>query len=150
MAKKKSGWDVWREKKEREAKRNIKKTVRKTNTGYFIVAVIFIAVGLVAGYYAASFLTKNDCFELVGSKETVIMAGSDLSYTDEGIKYISMGKDISTAYTVETNLTRSGNTYTQNDIEPGEYYIIYTVTEGRCKGMTLYRVFTVEESGGTD
>ena len=71
MATKKSGWDKWREKKLRDAK----KTAKKAHWGYIVIVVLFLAIGLVGGYYAAQFVTKTDCFELNGAKETELTVG---------------------------------------------------------------------------
>lgn len=145
MAQKKSGWDEWREKKEKEAKRKIKKTAKKTHKGYFIVIVVFLALGLAGGYFGTAYLTRSDSFSLNGDKLTTLAVGQPLVYSDEGIRYISYGKDLSSSVTVETNMTKlSDGTYTADTAAESEYYIIYHVNEGRCKDLTLYRVFRVE------
>lgn len=142
---KKSGWDEWREKKEKQAKRKVKNTVKKSHKGYFIVVAVFLALGLAGGFFGTSFLTRNDSFSLNGDKTTSISVGETLIYNDEGIRYISFGKDLSSSVTVETNLTKlPDGTYTADTAAESEYYIIYHVNEGRCKDMTLYRVFRVE------
>ena len=139
MATKKRGWAAVHEKK-------LKKAIRKTHTGYLVVIALSLIIGAAVGYFAASFVAGNDCFELNGQKETEIKIGQELKYTDEGIKYVSYGKDLSGAYAVTTNLTMAGNgTYTGDTSSEIEYYIIYTITEGRCEGMTLYRTFNVIE-----
>lgn len=142
MAAKKSGWEKWRDKKARDAKRKIK----KAHAGYLVIIVLFLAIGIVGGYFAAQFVTKNDCFEINGTKETVLKVGDTLVYTDEGIKYISFGKDSSTSVEINTNMTRNTDgTYTADTSEAGEFYIIYKAVGGRCDGLTLYRAFRVTE-----
>ena len=139
MATKKRGWAAVHEKK-------LKKAIRKTHTGYLVVIALSLIIGAAVGYFAASFVAGNDKFELNGQKETEIKIGQELKYIDEGIKYVSYGKDLSGAYVVTTNLTAVGDgTYTADTSVATEYYIIYTVTEGRCKDMTLYRTFNVTE-----
>ena len=143
MAAKKSGWDKWREKKMREAKKNIK----KAHFGYIVIAVLFLAAGLAAGYFGAQFITKNDVFEINGEKVTSVKVGEALSYTDEGIKYVSFGKDASDSVQISTNMVKGENgVYTADTTEEGEYYIIYKAVGGRCDGLTLYRVFRVTET----
>ena len=150
MAKGQSGWDRWRAKKAREAKRSIK----KAHFGYIIIAVLFLAAGLAVGYFGAHFITRSDVFEINGNKMTVCKVGDPLAYTDEGIKYISFGKDISGSIEVSTNMTKqSDGTYTADTAEEGEYYIIYKAVGGRCDGLTLHRVFRVmkgTEGGAED
>ncbi len=143
MAKAQSGWEKWRAKKTREAK----KKAKKAHFGYIIIAVLFLAAGLAAGYFGAQIITKNDAFEINGEKVTSLKVGDTLSYTDEGIKYISFGKDVSDSVEISTNMTRGENgTFTADTAEEGEFYIIYKAVGGRCDGLTLYRVFRVTES----
>ena len=71
MATKKSGWEKWREKKLRDAK----KKVKKAHWGYIVIAVLFLAIGVAGGYYAAQYVPKNDCFELNGIKEMANVIG---------------------------------------------------------------------------
>jgi len=139
----KSGWEKWRAKKKREAERKIK----KAHFGYIIIAVLFLAAGLATGYFGAQIITKNDVFEINGEKVTSLKVGDTLSYTDEGIKYISFGKDVSGSVEISTNMTKGENgTFTADTAEEGEYYIIYKAVGGRCDGLTLYRVFRVTEN----
>ena len=139
MATKKKGWAAVHEKK-------LKKAIKKTHKAYLVIMALAFVIGAAGGYFAASTLCAGDTFELNGQKETTVKTGDEIKYTDEGIKYVSYGKDLSVAYTVTTNLTAVGDgSYTGDTSEETEYYIIYTVTEGRCKDMTLYRVFKVTE-----
>ncbi len=140
MAKKQTGWDKWREKKAKQA-------VKKTHKGYIIIAVLFLAVGVFGGYFATKFITKNDCFELNGKKDFSYKVGEIISYKDEGIKYISLGKDKSGSVQIETNMTKGNDgTFTADTSKPGEYYIIYKAVGGRCNGLTLYRAFRITEN----
>ena len=143
MAEKKSGWDKWREKKLREAK----KKVKKAHKGYIVIVVLFLAIGLAVGYFGAQYVTRNDEFKLCGEKITTLTVGDTLSYTDEGIKYVSFGKDFSDSVQISTNMVRGETgTFTADTSETGEYYIIYKAVGGRCDGLTLYRVFKVTEA----
>lgn len=148
MAKKESGWDKWREKQTRAAKKKAKKTAKKIHKGYFIIAVLFLAIGITAGYFCAQYVTKDDRFELSGVKETAYAVGDTVKYTDEGIKYVSFGKELSGSVEIETNMTKTGEGYyTADTSEAAEYYIIYKAVGGRCDGLTLYRVFKITEGG---
>ena len=138
---KKSGWDAWNEKK-------LKKALKKVHAGYLAVAAIFLVVGLAVGGWFAMSSTANDSFTLNGEKRTEVSVGETLSYTDEGITCISMGKDISSCVEINTNMTRSedGKTFTGDTSAEGEYYIEYKITEGRFKGLSRVRIFTVVPS----
>lgn len=138
MAEKKSGWDAWNQKQ-------MKKALKKVHTGYLIVAVAALLIGAIGGGIFAYTVTAGDGFTLQGSKETTVSVGGELTYVDEGIKCVSMGKDVSHKVEIKTNMNRSedGKTYTGDTSAPGEYYITYTVTEGRYAGLSRVRVFTV-------
>ena len=138
MAEKKSGWDAWNKKK-------MKKALKKLHRGYIMVIVISLLLGAVGGAAYAYTVTARDEFVLCGNKETEISVGTKLTYEDEGIKCISMGKDVSDKVEIKTNMDRSedGKTFTATTFAAGEYYISYTVTEGRYAGLSRVRVFKV-------
>ena len=140
MAQKKSGWDAWNKKK-------MKKALKQMHTGYLIVIVISLLIGALGGAFYAHTLTAKDEFTLQGEEETTVTVGEKLEYTDEGIKCISMGKDLSDKVEIKTNMTRSedGKTFTATTFAAGEYYISYTVTEGRYAGLSRVRIFKVTD-----
>ena len=143
MAEKKSGWDSWNRKK-------AKKAMKKLHAGYLIVIALSLIIGAAAGGFYAYTVTAKDEFTLCGQKENTVTVGDELSYTDEGIRCVSMGKDVSDKVEIKTNMTVSsdGKTYTGNTDCAGEYYITYTVTEGRYAGLSRVRVFTVKAADG--
>ena len=135
---KKSGWDAWNEKK-------LKKALKKVHAGYLAVAAIFLVIGLAIGGWFAASSTANDLFVLNGEKRNEVEVGGTLSYIDEGVTCISMGKDVSASVEITTNMERSedGKTFTGNTSVEGDYYIEYKITEGRFKGLSRVRIFTV-------
>ena len=139
----KSGWEKWKNKKKREAKSKVK----KSHWGYFAVAVLCLAAGLAAGYFGARTLSADDTFELKGEKVTEFASAQTVEYSDEGIVYRFLGKDLSQEVKITTNMEKQADgKYTGTVDEETELYIIYEATEGRCKGMTLYRVFRMQEA----
>ena len=138
MAKQKSGWDSWNEKK-------LKKALKKMHAGYAAIIVICLLIGAAAGAFFAHNAVKTDVFELNGEKESTVKVGDVLTYTDEGVKCVSMGKDVSDKVEIRTNMTRSadGKTFTGDTAAAGEYFIEYKITEGRYAGLCRVRVFTV-------
>ena len=138
MAEKKSGWDAWNKKK-------AKKMLKQMHTGYLIVMAVFLIIGAIVGGGYAYVCTANDCFILQGNKETTVSVGDALTYEDEGIKCVSMGNDLSDKVEIKTNMTRSadGKTFTGDTSAEGEYYITYTVTEGRYAGLSRFRIFKI-------
>ena len=130
------------------AKRKAKRLLKKVHGGYIAVVVIALLIGLVAGYLAGNFMYGKDTLELKGQKITYVEAGKPYTYIDEGIKYISNGKDMSGKVTVDTNMAIIDGKYVGTPDAENELYIIYKITDGRAAGQTLYRVFRVIESGG--
>lgn len=144
----KSGWEKWRESKKRSAKREAKKAIRRTHIGYIVIVVVSLVLGLVGGWFGTSYLTRNDVFEVKGEKVTEYKIGDVIKYTDEGINYVSFGKDLSAEYEIETNMTKSSDgSYTADTSKEGTFTITYKIKSGRCKGLTLYRAFTVMDGG---
>ncbi len=143
----KSGWDKWREKKTRERKRALKKAVRKTNTAYIVIMIIALAVGFFGAYFGLGVLCKNDKFELNGEQVMTFTVGQTVSYKDEGISYVSMGRDLSSEVKVKCDIQNTDGTFSSENLEVGEYPIIYTAVGGRCDGQTLYRVIRIVEAG---
>ena len=136
----KSGWDAWNSKKAKQAA----KLARKVHAGYLVVGAIFLIIGLAAGAFLAHGSISGDLFTLNGEKERSVAIGEELIYVDEGISCISMGKDLSDKVKIETNMTTTdGVTYTADTSADTEYYITYTVTEGRYAGLSRVRTFTV-------
>ena len=140
MAEKKSGWDAWNQKK-------MKKALKKIHRGYLIVIAVSLLLGAVGGAFFAYYTTAKDEFTLNGDKETTVTVGETLTYEDEGVKCISMGKDLSDKVEIKTNMTRSadGKTFVGDTSFAGEYYITYTVTKGRYAGLSRVRIFKVTD-----
>lgn len=144
----KSGWEKWRDSKKRKAKRKAKQALKRTHIAYIVIVVISLAIGLAGGWFGIGYVTRNDVFEVKGEKVTEYKIGDVIKYTDEGINYISFGKDLSGEYVIETNMTKnSDGSYTADTSEEGTFVITYKITSGRCKGLTLYRAFTVVDGG---
>ena len=145
---KKSGWASWSQKK-------LKKAAKKVHAGYAAIIVICLVIGLVAGVALAMMSTKGDTFVLNGEKYNTVTVGDTLSYTDEGITCVSMGKDVSGCVEINTNMKRSedGKTFMADTSREYEYYIEYKITEGRYAGLSKVRIFTVSPAsvdGNTD
>ena len=133
-----------------KSKRKAKSTLKKIHKGYIVIAVITLIVGAVIGYGAASFMFGSDTLAVKGQKTVTVDAGQTVVYTDEGIVYVSGGKDMSDKYEItDTNMSKlASGEYTGVVTAENELYIIYTVTEGRAAGQTVYRVFIADNAGG--
>lgn len=127
-------------------KNKIKKSLKKVSTLTIFLAVLFLALGIGAGYFAVSTICKNDTVEVLGQKEiTLNIASGTYAYTDEGFKAIAFGQDISQNVKITSNLTETNGVYTIDLTEPGEYYIKYTINHFKFGEVVKYRTITVEE-----
>lgn len=133
----------------KSTKRKVKKALKKIHKGYIAVVILAITIGIFGGYFAAYFISGRDTLELVGEKVTLVNEGEPVIYSDEGIKYVSNGKNLSSKVVITTNMTKdtSGN-YVGTPEKDCELFIIYEITEGRAAGRTLYRVFRLAENNG--
>lgn len=128
--------------------RKVKKALKKMHPAYLVIAVLALVAGLALGYFGASFVNGGDVLEVKGNKITEVEASEQVVYKDEGIKYVSGGKDMSDKYEIlSTNMEMSADgTFTGTATE--DLFIVYKVTEGRAADQTVYRVFRVKNTGG--
>ena len=116
-----------------------------------ILALIFLAIGVIGGFFTTKFLCKNDVYEMVAysNGEVDITIGEDvLSYTELGIKCVAFGKDCSNNYKVDYYYR---NSMTEDEIlvsEVGEkgaglYYAVYTAPTLKYKTVKLIRNITL-------
>jgi hypothetical protein len=128
--------------------RKVKKALKKMHPAYLVIAVLALVAGLALGYFGASFVNGGDVLEVKGNKITEVEASEQVVYKDEGIKYVSGGKDMSDKYEIlSTNMEMSADgTFTGTATE--DLFIVYKVTEGRAVDQTVYRVFRVKNTGG--
>jgi len=101
-----------------------KRKLKKLSAGVVFLAVVLLAIGAVGGYFGIQYVSKNDCFSIIGEEEITLEIGE--SYADEGVKVIAFGKDDSNKVEIETNLKKdeNGAYYAQSE---GTYYITYKV-----------------------
>ena len=112
-------------------KSNLEKTIDKQKKAHpvaFLLVVLFLIAGAVAGYFTVKHITKSDKFELIGAQTITLGLGE--TYEDEGAVAISFGRDVSDKIKVENNI---------NNLEAGRYYIKYTIDDIRYSGVVKYR-----------
>lgn len=112
-------------------KSNLEKTIDKQKKAHpvaFLLVVLFLIAGAVAGYFTVKHFTQNDIFEIVGQQTITLSLGE--TYEDEGAVAISFGRDVSDKIKVENNI---------NNLEAGRYYIKYTIDDLRFGGVIKYR-----------
>ena len=128
-------------------KNKIKKSLKKVSPLTICLIVLFLALGIGAGWFAMSTICKNDTVELLGTKEIVLTVGTSThEYTDEGIKAVAFGQDISQNVKIESNLGEAVNgVYTIDLTTEGDYYIKYTISHFKFGEVVKYRTIIVEE-----
>jgi len=118
-----------------KSSRKATKKIKKLSSPVIFMAVLFLAIGAVGGYFGFNIFIKNDCFEIIGKDEITLTIGDP--YEDEGCKVVAFGRDDSDKLKVETNLTKNEDgTYTS--MEEGTFYIVYTVDN--LKYGTIFKI----------
>ena len=104
--------------------RKVKTKLKKLSFGVVMLAIFLLAVGVVGGYFGVQYLSRNDCFNIVGAEEITLEIGE--SYLDEGVRVVAFGVEETDKVEIETNLKKdnNGKFYAQTE---GTYYIKYTV-----------------------
>lgn len=108
-----------------------KKKITKKKIGLFVF-VLILAIGGVAGFFTAKYVTRNDIFEIIGEKTITLSLGQ--TYQDEGARAISFGRDISSKIVTESDVDYS---------KEGTYYIKYTVEDIRYRNIERYRTIVI-------
>ncbi len=132
----------------RRKKTSAQRELKRLHPAYIVIIALALVIGLAGGYLVGNFMYGKDTLKLKGEKITYVQQGQSVSYSNEGIKYISGGKDLSRKVKIETNMTLVDGKYTGTPDSENELYIVYKITSGRAKGESLYRVFRISEDGG--
>lgn len=127
MAKKKSSLS-------KTVSKETKKQVKK-NPLVALFLLVLVAVGAAGGFFGIKLLTKNDTFEIIGEQTIELTIGQE--YTEQGVKAISFGKDVSADVEIDSNV---------NINQAGEYYVKYTIDDFRFKDVVRYRYVKVVEA----
>ena len=144
---------------EKDLEKLAKKSYKKLGLG-IALAVIFLIVGVLGGFFAMKYAFKNDTFYMLAyeNDEVDIIIGADEKYTkyyELGAKCISFGKNVSSdvviTYYYRADLSEDKVQVEEVDeTKPGMYYAVYTTTASRYKTVTLIRniyVMGVEDNG---
>ena len=116
------------------SKNTIEKMSKSLHKKTVTIVVIFFVLGLLIGFGAYKFITKDDCFKLIGQETLELNIGAS-EYVEEGVIIKAFGKDISD----QVKIDATGVDYQT----AGEYYILYTVDSPIYQKYTLYRTITI-------
>ena len=111
-------------KKPSKKSRKVKTKLKKLSVGVVCLAIFLLAVGGIGGYFGVQYLTRNDCFDIVGLDEINLELGE--CYVDEGVDVIAFGVDESDKVEIDTNMKKDKNGAYFAETE-GTYYIKYIV-----------------------
>lgn len=129
------GFDFEDVKVSKKNKNKAKKQLKNVSVKAWLFSILFLCIGIGAGISVWMFTCKNDTFELIGKDEITLTLND--KYTNQGVKAISFGKDISAEILIETNLlTDENGDYYAEDI--GTYYIKYYSKD--VKYGTIFKV----------
>lgn len=132
----------------KRTKNKIKRSAKKSGV-VWIVALLFLIVGVAGGFFAHKFAFANDTYQMVtyANGEADIYIGADekyQTYTELGVKCIAFGKDYSKECTVKYYY-RADMTESQVEVDKvdetkaGMYYAVYTTNASKYKTVTLIR-----------
>ena len=104
--------------------RQVKIKLKKFSFKVVALAIFLLFVGVVLGYWGVKYLTRNDCFNIIGAEEITLEIGE--TYLDEGVNVVAFGVDETDKVEIYTNLKKDkdGKFYSQTE---GTFYIKYTV-----------------------
>ena len=147
---KKYSYEKDRDREIARAERLAKKSFKKMN---ILLAVVFLAVGVLAGFFGLKLAFSKDTFKLNAGemKNEIMYIGAEEAYQEYkelGVTCISFGKDYSKEYTVKyyyrADLTEEAVEVQEVDeTKPGMYYAVYTTKAPRYKSVTLIRNIAV-------
>ncbi len=118
-----------------KAGKKVNKELKRTPIKTLILLFLTLLIGLGVGAWPTYFLTRNDCFELIGEEEITLTLND--KYLDSGVRVIAFNKDDSKKVKISTNLDvdENGNYYSN---EVGTFYIAYTVDN--FKYGTIFKI----------
>jgi hypothetical protein len=136
------------------------KKLIKNSPFLVLMAVMFLIVGAVCGFFGVKIATKNDCFNMVSyeNNNIDITIGPEEVYQDyieKGVKCISFGKDISSSciitYSYREDISHDVISVESIDkTKSGIYYATYKINNLEFGSITLIRniiVMEVEKNG---
>lgn len=119
----------------KKTKNKAKKLAQNTSGKVWDFAFLCLVIGVMVGVGAFYFISRNDCFEIIGEDELTFTI--DEKFTDPGVKIISIGQDYSKDAKIETNLKIDANGNYYSD-EVGTFYIKYSSVD--FKYGTLFKI----------
>ena len=124
----------------KSAERAAKKAIKKLHTTTKVLIVVALLIGIGIGALSCYLMSKNDMFELKGTKSyqielNAVEGAAPFLYTEEGIEAIAFGQDVSAKLTVTTTLEKDAEGRYMIPVDKeGVYTITYTVNSLKFNG----------------
>lgn len=122
----------------------VTKQIKKLPLKSKICIVLLFIIGVLIGLGSCYLICRNDQFEIIGQKNITLSIGE--TYTDEGVKVIGFGKDMSSSVTIEVykNGAKISNNSTNLDTsEECIYQIMYKLNNFRFRDVQIIRTINV-------
>ena len=142
---------------ERDLERAARKGLSKTAV-VWLVAVLFLIIGAVGGFFAIKYAFKDDTFAMRAYENgsidiTIGEDGDATTYTELGARCISFGKyeskNVKVTYYYRADSTEEKVKVDEVDeTKAGMYYAVYTTKASRYKNIKLIRNIYVMEVEG--
>ena len=125
----------------KKSTKKLEKQLKKIHPLTIFFVVIFLLVGVGAGFGTFYLLTKNDKFEFVGGSEITINVGEKFIASNDDVVIVAFGKDISDSVEIFGDVDPT--TKELDTSVDGKYVIKYKVNHIRFKDHILYKLVTV-------
>lgn len=154
------GWDAPEERKGKatrstKSNRSVSRKIKNFGGKALLILLLVTLIGGAIGIGACWFVSRDDCFDIVGKDEITLtikaedeQISENNSYYDEGVKVVSFGRDVEDTIYIETNLKQNEDGSYYSD-EVGTYYIIYKSNDikyGKIFMVQRIRLITFVES----
>ena len=132
----------------RSTRSKAKRSMKKLGFNW-LLAIIFLVIGAVGGFFVSKYAFKSDTYSMIAyaNGETDVYIGIDETlqeYTELGVKCIAFGKDVSKDFTVtyyfRDDLTNKEVEVSEVDeTKPGIYYAVYKAPSIKYSSVKLIR-----------
>ncbi len=120
----------------KSVKKDLKYTLKNFGVIGGIVLVVVLAFGVLIGSMVSYFVSKDDCFVLLGDDEVQLEVGQ--VYVDPGVKIVEFGKDISDQVVKTGSFMELEN---GTSMEEKSYFIDYSIESTKySKVWTVHKI----------